>query len=605
MGLLDSIRDAGAAAAYAAGDVLSKAREEDEDIDSTSQGGGSASASGDTSGDAGQAPDGILDPTADPKALFWDPFAVIDALGYKDKPTSVSYATLQAMVWRMPILQTIIQTRLNQLSNFSEPQQDKFQTGYRIQLRDKKATPTKASEKRSQEMENWLRTTGKTENPRARDDFETFLRKVGRDALTYDQMCFEVREDKRGTPFDFYAVDGATIRIADTTKLQYTGAVDEVRYVQIYDGLVVAEYTADELCFGVRNATTDIRNQQYGRSEIEMLISTVTSLLWAWDYNQKFFSQGTSTKGIINFKGAVPERQLRSFRRHWYSMVAGVENAFKTPITNAEDLQYINLQQSNRDMEFSAWFDFLIKVASGMFGMDPMEINFKYGDSGGAKSMFESGNKQKLAQSKDKGLKPYLRFIANRINSYLIRPMDEDFEFAFVGLDAQSPQELADLNNKMVTTYKTVDEVRAEEDLPPLADGAGDVILNPVWMQNKTMAAQEAAGVGDFADEEEDEFGNELDGLNQDDEGGSPFDGGGNPFGGGDDGAPPGGAGKKDDKPAKPDEPAKAEKSMPRFASPDGLLLHSPTGVMATSNLIKGIATPPAATGTLSIDLDL
>ena len=41
---------------------------------------------------------------SDPKSLFWDPFAVIDALGYKDKPTSITFQTLNAMVWRMPII---------------------------------------------------------------------------------------------------------------------------------------------------------------------------------------------------------------------------------------------------------------------------------------------------------------------------------------------------------------------------------------------------------------------------------------------------------------------------------------------------------------------
>lgn len=531
MGILDTIRTAAAGAA----DALAKAEEAE------------AQGNADTTADAKSAPDSVGEPVADPKAIFWDPFSVIDALGYKEKPSSITYATMNAMVWRMPILQAIIKRRLDQLANFCEPQLDKFQTGYRIQTKDRKATPTKATEKKSQEIENWLKTTGKTENPRTRDSFEVFLRKVGRDALVYDQMCFETREDRGGRPYDFYAVDGSTIRIADTTKLNFTGAEDEVRYVQIYDGLVTAEYTADELCFGIRNPATDIRNQGYGHAETEMLITTVTSLLWSWDYNQKFFSQGTSSKGILNFKGAVSEKHLRQFRRHWYSMVAGVENAFKTPITNAEDLQYIDLQQSNRDMEFSAWFDFLIKVTCAIYGMDPMEINFKYGDSGGAGSMFESSNKQKLTQSKDAGLKPLLRFIQQRINQHLISRLDEDFEFVFVGLDAQTPAELAELNQKMVTTYKTLNEVRAEEDLPSLGE-EGDIILNPVFMQNKTMSAQKDMGVGDFAEEEEpDPFGDELEGLSGDNKD-EPQE-------------PP--KGKKGDKPAEPAKPdEEAEKAI-------------------------------------------
>jgi len=985
VGLFDTVREAAGAASTAALDVLSKAQDEGDD---------GAQPTTDTPATAGPHPSEIGDPVSDPKALFWDPFSVIDALGYKERPSSISYSTLSAMVFRMPIIQAIIKTRTDQMANFSLPQEDKFQTGFRIQLRDRKASPSKASEKKSKEITNWVMTTGKVNDrgtPNARDNFETFLRKIVRDALTYDQLGFEVREDRGDKPYDFYAVDGATLRIADTTKLYYQGTPEETRYVQIYDGLVTAEYGADQMCFGVRNPVTDIRNQGYGIAETEMLISTVTSLLWSWDYNQKFFcadgdglvttsegliplrdlsgknfvastgpgtwgearafptgkkvtavttlwnglelttspdhryrvipassrdgdpewvrqedlqagdfalvsyersdpefdyetllvdrvydtdrktgrdfrptkaliedpefwefmgfalgdgyfpdegrdtpswlqvfphysrdadlferfkavcvrhgihctdrvinktiersdgefgypalqichtafhrwlrdigfrpsregkripesvyrqpahiraallrgifsadgctathatgyrtpsvhssdpalaqdilkclwsvgvasnlvgggtaasrhgtitvqdiasftssvgylqayknegierspaqrdrwdrlhphlsrnlgthvwkhdnykslsvaerdmarkasggrvtmsrayaihllqrlgaeepawlrylqvpvevvghadedremfdvevfndehlfvlnhmavhnSQGTSTKGIINFKGAVPEKQLRAFRRHWYSMVAGVENAFKTPITNAEELQYINLQQSNRDMEFSAWFDFLIKVACAIYGMDPMEINFKYGDSGGSGgSMFESSNKQKLAQSKDKGLQPLLRFIQHRLSSFLVHRIDEDFEFAFVGLDAQTPDELADLNTKQVTSYKMVDEVRAEEDLPPLPDGEGQVILHAVWMQNKTMAAQQEMGTGDFAEDDGTDaaFGGELDGIQNenaadaedgaaatsDEEAKKGSSGGGNPFG--------------------------------------------------------------------------
>jgi hypothetical protein len=131
--------------------------------------------------------------------------------------------------------------------------------------------------------------------------------------------------------------------------------------------------------------------------------------------------------------------------------------------------------------------------------MDPMEINFKYGDAGGAKAMFESPNQSKLSASKDKGLKPLLEFLAHHINQHLIWPLDEDFQFEFVGLEANSQSEQADLNTKLVKSVRTVNELRAEDDLPPLPDG--DVILDPVFAQMvgqrkqaEQMAQQQAAG---------------------------------------------------------------------------------------------------------------
>lgn len=442
----------------------------------------------------------IAEARNDPQSLFWDPYAVIDALGYKDRPSPMTYATLRAMVWRMPIVQLAIKTRLDQVSSFAVPQVDKYSTGYRVVQRDKKAKPTPASEARSQQIERWLLTTGVTEHAENRDDFETFLVKIARDSLTFDQMAFEIVPSREDLPAEFYAVDASTIRIADTTRL-FVDPEDEnvVRYVQIYDGLVVAEFTSNQLCFGVRNPATDIRLQGYGQSELEMLVSTITSLLWAWDYNQKFFSQGATTKGIINFQGTVPENRLRAFRRHWYSMVAGVENAWRTPIMASDGLQWVDIQKSNKDMEFNAWMDFLIKIVAGMYAMDPMEFNFKYGDAG-AKPMFESANQSKLSASKDKGLKPLLRFLQRKISTHLVSKLDPDFEFEFVGLDSMTPNEQADLNAKLVKSTRTVDELRALEDLPPLANGMGDIILDPVYFQHMQGAAQQQAGVGDFAE---------------------------------------------------------------------------------------------------------
>ncbi|MFO7970338.1 MAG: hypothetical protein R6U40_01155, partial [Desulfobacterales bacterium] len=153
-------------------------------------------------------------------------------------------------------------------------------------------------------METLITRTGVTKHPRGRDNFETFLRKITWDSLVYDQMAFEVVENKKGEPCEWYAVDAGTMRLADTASTYLDESLeDAVRFVQIYDGQVIAEFTQNELCFGVRNPRTDIRLFGYGVSELEMLIPTVTSLLWGFEYNQRFFSQGSTPKGVINFKG--------------------------------------------------------------------------------------------------------------------------------------------------------------------------------------------------------------------------------------------------------------------------------------------------------------
>lgn len=433
--------------------------------------------------------------TQDPKTLFWDPFAIIEQLGFREKPSALTYGTLKAMAWRTPILMAIIQTRIQQCAAFSKVSRDRYDLGFRIRTRESTKEPSPAERKYIQQAQNMMLRTGITENPRGRDSLEKFIRKIMFDSLVYDQMTFEVVPDRKGRPCEFYAVDASTMRLADSASTFLSeDETKAVRYVQIYDGMIISEYNQEELCFGVRNPRTDIRLAGYGVGELEMLMTVVTAMLFGWEYNQKAFSQGSAVKGVLNFKGAIPEKQLKAFRRHWYQMVSGVENSWRTPITNAEELQWISMQTSNRDMEYNAWFDFLIKIGCAIFTIDPVEVNFKYGNAGQKSSMNEANNQEKITESKERGLRPLLRFIENALNQWVLWPINENFEFAFVGLDSQTREKTATLNTSLVKTVRTIDELRAEDDMPPLPDGKGEIILDPTWLQfaqGKDQAAQQ------------------------------------------------------------------------------------------------------------------
>lgn len=507
MGIRDSLRGAGRVAAAVVADALQDWALDDLEKAKRSRPGDFATDEGPESAPGGSDQDTSKDSpvptemaTQDPKSMFFDPFAVIEQMGFKERKTNISYGTLRAMAWKMPVVQAIIQTRINQIASFCRPQRDRYSMGYKIQLRDPEQKPTAADKKWAAQASNLILRTGVTENPRGRDNFEKFVRRLAWDSYVYDQTAFEVVPNRKDQPAEWYAVDAATIRLADSP----TTFIDEndltaIRYVQVYDGLIVAEFNQEEMGFGVRNPRTDIRNYGYGVSELEMLVTTITNLLWGFDYNRNAFKQGSVHKGMLNFKGAISEKSLKAFRRFWYAQLAGVENSWRTPITNADDVQWISMHQGNRDMEYNAWIDFNIKVACGIYSIDPSEINFKYGNSGQKNVMNEASNKDKIIESKERGLRPMLRFLSDLINRFIIWPMNESFEFEFVGLDARTPEQISDLNQKLVKTVRTVDELRAEDDLEPLPDGKGEIILDPTWLQwaqSKEMA-QQGGGEGE------------------------------------------------------------------------------------------------------------
>ena len=456
------------------------------------------------------------------KSYIIDPLDFNQNFGYKDKPYSLSYNTLKVMS-KTPVINAIIKTRKNQLADFLEPQADKYSTGFIIRkkkaLGETEKEHSKQDWKRIEEIQNIILNCG-INNSWEGDDFESFGRKLIEDSLIYDQMTFEIVRDKKGQIFEFFATDASTYRIASSyDDDEYKGADRQMvkgyypSYVQIYNSTVRADFYPWELCFGIRNPSTSLWNAGYGISELEELIGTITSMLWADEYNKRFFSQGSAPKGLLRVKGQVNEKQLKAFRQEWLSMVTGVSQAWKTPIVDA-DIDWIDLQKSNRDMEYGSWAEYLIKVACAIYTIDPNEIGFNIGSANGSGSMFESNNEQKLMHSKDKGLYPLLKFFQRKFNKYIVSQIDPNYEFLFVGLNGLTIEQELDIEIKKISNFQTLNETRNKYGMKPL-DG-GDIILNPTYVQQLNMKAQQDSGMAGQPDQMSTEEANPF--LNADEE---------------------------------------------------------------------------------------
>jgi len=482
---------------------------------------------------------GLGEPTDEkPRGLFHDPYSVMDWGGWREKPTQHTYETLRQMAQKNVAVAAIIQVRTNQVGQHAKPQQDRYDRGYKVQLRDRRDQSrimSNQEQAQSAEIERMLETTGfllPNERPSDRDSFRTFLKKGIRDILIYDQWCFEKIRDRSGKISRFIALPSETIRpaVADIEHMDAAELRNRVSHVQVYEDSVIAEFSPDDIAWCVTNPRSDLRSNTFGFSAVEQLTTVITSWLFGFEYNTRFFTQGSAIKGLLNIKGAIPDRQMKSFRRLWYSMVSGVNNAWRTPIVNSEDVQFLNMHSTNREMEFSDWMDFLLKLSAAIFGIDTMEIGFIYGNTGQKGGLNQSRpNETELAESKDKGLVPLMEHIEDSINAHIIWEMNPDFEFKFVGLNAKEEgkqREAWDMESK---AFKTIDEVRGEMDLPPLTDGSGNMIRDSVWLQNKQAADQ--AEQGDDQGGDDGAFGSEgpMDELPGDDEDedsdGNEFDG--------------------------------------------------------------------------------
>lgn len=444
-----------------------------------------------------------------PKSWFIDPFTLMDSLGvgYRAAPTYLTFETLRVASERDPIVAAIIGTRISQIASFARQQPNKYSVGFvvRPRGREKNRRLTKSEKDRVDYLERYLLNTGMDFNAE-RDDFPAFLKKFVRDSLTYDAASLEKVKSYGGDPHSFYAVDGSSIRIANPLIAKGTPPEEadlkrQIRYIQYINAQRVEEYTSEELAYLVRNPRSNIRVYRYGFPEIEVLMTTITSHLWAEEHNRRSFSQGSTVKGVLNLKGKIPPAQLEMMKKQWTAQISGVSNAWKTPLVNSDGVEFIPLQLNNQEMGYQLWMDYLCKIACAIFLIDPAEINFDLRGGTGQQPMFMSSNEAQQKVSRDRGLQPLLRFIEDSLNRHVLWQIDDRFELGFVGLDAKTEEQAAQLRIQQGQAYMTLNEVRALEDLPALP--GGNVVLNPVYTASmqfeKQMAQQAAAGGGGAA----------------------------------------------------------------------------------------------------------
>lgn len=487
---------------------------------------------------------GLLSPASandyQPKALLSDPYAYNSSVyGYKEKYTAVDFSKARQISYSDPIISAIIQTRTNQIAAFAIPQENRWKMGYRIANRDKKKAITGKAKNKAKELEQFLSQCGypetreDTPEDKKRDNFEQFLRLIVRDTLTFDAMAFEVVPRRNGLPAFMRAVDASTIRmLPDRTDKQVmiggspagqTLIVNPLfrqgpqpnikpakypKYVQLVNGTPVAEFEEWEMAYGIRNPRTDILMNGYGFSEIEMLLPVITAHINADTYNRRFFSQGSSQKGILSFEGNIPPDQLDAFRRQWHQQCTGVANAWRTPIVAAgkdSKLNWISLHSTNKEMEWGKYIEYLVKSICAVYQIDPIEIGFdisknQSGERGGSALGGQGQQVERAKLSKDKGLDPLLRFIAYMINEYVIWRIAPELEFEFVGLNATNEKEQLEMDEKQVTTFKTLNELRAEYDLPEIKTpeelkSIGDMVMSPTFVQ--ALGSLQGAAMGD------------------------------------------------------------------------------------------------------------
>lgn len=274
--------------------------------------------------------------------------------GFKMKPSIRNNYDLHKVLRRYSnniILNSIINTRSNQVSLYCQPARySEKGLGFQVRLKDINLEPNRNERADIEKIENFIMNTGAGYDVN-RDSLQDFVKKVVRDTYTFDQVNFEKVFDSNKKLIRFVVKDPSTIFFATDAD----GHVPKsgTRFVQVIDNQIVARFTDEEMAFAVRNPRSDIYAAGYGYSELEIAMKHFIAHENTETFNDRFFSHGGTTRGILQIKAAQNQSQhaLEAFKREWKNSLSGINGSWQIPVVSAESVDFINMTPSARDME--------------------------------------------------------------------------------------------------------------------------------------------------------------------------------------------------------------------------------------------------------------
>jgi len=302
------------------------------------------------------------------------------------------------------------------------------------------------------------------------------------DLMVLDAVSLEKRKNLGGGLYGLLPIDAATIKIR-TDSSGRTPEPPEVAYQQVIRGNVTAEFTADEMYYGMLNPRT---STPYGLAPLETLVMTVNSALKSSLLNLEYMTEGNVPEGFYTVPKEWTATQIKEFQQIFDAAIAGDGTANSrirfmpegtyTPTHKVDDMRY---------KEFSEW---LMKITCSVFDVQPIEIGFepKQGLGGAG---FSDG--QDIITNR-KAILPLANFMKDIWDCII---QDElgytDLEFEYQGLEYKDPKNEAEVNEILIRSGQvTVDEIRGQQQKDPLGVDKPFVLGTPTFIDEESMAAK-------------------------------------------------------------------------------------------------------------------
>lgn len=315
----------------------------------------------------------------------------------RDKPTPVTYDTLRLMATRNEWARAIINRRKRQIAGKQ----------WDIKLKDTDDA-SGAAAKAAKSMRKLLTRPMMHGSQPESTHWQQFIGMFLDDLLVLDRGCIEKERDGKAWIVALYPVDGATIR----PNLDDRGAYRDDAYIQVVDGIKEATFGMEEMIVARYNPMTDVKLAGYGFSPLETLIVSVTADLHASKYNSEYFTKGSVPEGILSLGEDVDPDMVDAFRAFWLTEVTGKH--WSLPIIGgSSNPEFINWRESNRDMQFMEYQQWLLQKMCAVFEIDQKDL-------GQIADVNRSTAESQDSANNDVGIQPLLDFIKHTIDLEII-----------------------------------------------------------------------------------------------------------------------------------------------------------------------------------------
>jgi hypothetical protein len=352
------------------------------------------------------------------------------------------FAELRGLAESYDLLRAVIETRKDQMERLT------------WRIRPRAPTPTGgASDPRLVALTQFF------ECPDKHHGWASWLRMLLEDLLVIDAPTLYKERTRGGAIYALDVIDGASIKrlIDDWGR---TPAPPSPAYQQILKGMPAVDYTADELIYAPRNPRV---HKAYGFSPVEQVQMSVNIALRRQIYQLQYYTEGNIPEALIG----VPENwnpdQIRQFQSYWDALNAGdtAERRHAKFVPGGVAKTFVPVREPALKDAFDEW---LARVVCYAFSLPPTAFTAQVNRA-------TAENAQDVALSE--GLLPLQRWVKQLIDRVIAEEFGAgDLEFAWDQDRDADPSATATIAADYVKSgIKSINEVRAELGLPPVAGG--------------------------------------------------------------------------------------------------------------------------------------